>query len=417
MFVAVVVAAFVVVKGLGKTVQVAALLGGLAHSGLLRQPALIVCPATVIAHWVRELQTWWPPLRVIVLHESGAALRSRAKPSRATVVKAASVCASVLVTTYEGLRLDARALQSVSWGYAILDEGHRVRNPDAAVSAAAKALHTVHRLILTGAPIQNRLRELWSLFDFLMPGFLGTERQFNERYSKPILASRDAKASTKEQEAGTLALDALHRQVLPFLLRRMKEDVLNDLPPKIIQDYYSDLSEIQRVLYEDFSRTRAMSDAVGTVRGADAKNAGATHVFQALQYLRKLVNHPALVMSPQHPEYNKVEAMLTKSKSNLRDLQHAPKLLALQELLLDCGIGGGSPGTADEGPVVASHRALIFCQLKPMLDIIESDLFNNLAAWTVVNSVMEVRVPWMALGFADPSQNVASRHGVGAPGS
>jgi TATA-binding protein-associated factor len=81
-----------------------------------------------------------------------------------------------------------------------------------------------------------------------MPGFLGTERQFNERFSKPILASRDAKSSSREQEQGALALEALHRQVLPFVLRRMKEDVLDDLPPKIIQDYECELSEVQKML-------------------------------------------------------------------------------------------------------------------------------------------------------------------------
>lgn len=102
-------------------------------------------------------------------------------------------------------------------------------------SKAIKQLVAHHRLILSGTPIQNNVLELWSLFDFLMPGFLGTERQFMARYAKPILQSRDAKSSSKEQEAGVLAMEALHRQVLPFLLRRVKEDVLKDLPPKITQ--------------------------------------------------------------------------------------------------------------------------------------------------------------------------------------
>jgi TATA-binding protein-associated factor len=157
-----------------------------------------------------------------------------------------------------------------------------------------------------------------------MPGFLGTEAQFNEKFGKPIQASRDAKASSKEQERGALALEALHKQVLPFLMRRMKEDVLDDLPPKIIQDYYCELSEVQKMLYEDFSKMDPLLN-----ENSDQKKQG-THIFQALQYLRKLCNHPSLVLTPQHPQYEKVMAKLANEKRSIYDIQNAPKLLALQ---------------------------------------------------------------------------------------
>lgn len=97
--------------------------------------------------------------------------------------------------------------------------------------------------------------DLWSLFDFLMPGFLGTQQSFHEMYGKPITASKSA-SSVKEQEAGMRALDSLHKQVLPFILRRLKEEVLSDLPPKIIQDYYCNLSPLQLSLYQEFSKKR-----------------------------------------------------------------------------------------------------------------------------------------------------------------
>ncbi|KAJ8933842.1 hypothetical protein NQ314_013764 [Rhamnusium bicolor] len=139
----------------------------------------------------------------------------------------------------------------------LTDEGHIIKNGKTRTSVAIKALIANHRLILSGTPIQNNVLELWSLFDFLMPGFLGTEKQFTARYSRPILASRDPKCSSKDQEAGVLAMEALHRQVLPFLLRRMKEDVLDDLPPKITQDYYCELSPLQEQLYDDFSKSQA----------------------------------------------------------------------------------------------------------------------------------------------------------------
>ena len=156
-----------------------------------------------------------------------------------------------------------------------------------------------------------------------MPGFLGTAAQFNEKYGKPIHDSRDAKASSKEQEKGALALDALHKQVLPFVMRRMKEDVLEDLPPKIIQDYYCDLSDIQKMLYQEFSSMEKKNpDESGKEKGQ--------HVFQALQYLRKLCNHPSFVLTKNHPMYEKVMIKLQQEKRTINDIKNAPKLLALQ---------------------------------------------------------------------------------------
>jgi TATA-binding protein-associated factor len=129
-----------------------------------------------------------------------------------------------------------------------------------------------------------------------------------------------------------LALEALHKQVLPFLLRRLKEDVLNDLPPKIIQDYYCELSELQKYLYDDFSRSRAHVTAKDAVTDKRPNKEGAEqqHIFQSLQYLRKLCNHPSLVLSK---DAELIKATLSKVDSQtggLRDIQHAPKLLALR---------------------------------------------------------------------------------------
>lgn len=165
--------------------------------------------------------------------------------------------------------------------------------------------------------------ELWSLFDFLMPGLLGTSRQFTARYSRPILAARDPKATSQHQEAGALAMEALHRQVLPFLLRRVKEDVLKELPPKITQDYYCELSPLQKRLYEDFSKTHMPN---GIQEGVKNHH----HIFQALRYLQNVCNHPKLVLTPQHPEYAKITSGLAVDKSSLNDINHSAKLPALK---------------------------------------------------------------------------------------
>lgn len=136
-----------------------------------------------------------------------------------------------------------------------------------------------------------------------MPGFLGTFSHFNAKFAKPIAASREAKTSSKDAENGQKALELLHKQVLPFIMRRQKEQVLKDLPPKIVQDYYCDLSWIQARLYEDFSRqSKMLTDQSGLKQ----------NVFQMLLYLRKLCDHPSLIFNPSHPRFDELEQVLTR---------------------------------------------------------------------------------------------------------
>lgn len=131
-----------------------------------------------------------------------------------------------------------------------------------------------------------------------------------------------------------MALEALHKQVLPFLLRRLKEDVLNDLPPKIIQDYYCELSDLQKCLYDDFGKSKArtsVADTVGSTQN-DGSEPAQQHVFQSLQYLRKLCNHPALVLKDNKDVIESVfkQIGVSSGAGDLKDITHAPKLLALR---------------------------------------------------------------------------------------
>lgn len=333
-------------------------------------PSLVVCPPTLTGHWVYEVEKFVSPKYLNPLHYTGppterAKLQGRARKH------------NLIVASYDIVRNDIDFFGAIRWNYCILDEGHIIKNGRTKLARAIKQLRADHRLVLTGTPIQNNVLDLWSLFDFLMPGFLGTERQFVARYSRPILQSRDAKSSSKEQEAGVLAMESLHRQVLPFLLRRIKDDVLQDLPPKIIQDYYCELSPLQVQLYEDFAKSRAkkaVDDTVGTASDGDVNVHATAHVFQALQYLRKVCNHPKLVLNTHHPEYERIMQSLQQSNTPLSDIGHAAKLRSLKQLLLDCGIG--TAGQAEQEQVVHAHRALIFCQLKSMLDIVEKDLLK-----------------------------------------
>ncbi|KAI1330419.1 hypothetical protein F5Y16DRAFT_396387 [Xylariaceae sp. FL0255] len=364
--------------GLGKTLQTICIVASdhyyraeeFKKSGapeVRRLPSLIVCPPTLAGHWQQEIKTFAPFLSVTSFVGPPAERRARASQFATT---------DIVVTSYDVCRNDSDILQKQNWNYIVLDEGHLIKNPKAKISIAVKKLASNHRLILTGTPIQNNVLELWSLFDFLMPGFLGAEKVFLDRFAKPIAASRFNKASSKEQEAGALAIEALHKQVLPFLLRRLKEEVLDDLPPKILQNYYCDLSDLQRKLFEDF--TKKQGKKITEEAGREDKEAK-SHIFQALQYMRKLCNSPALVMTPADKRYEDTQRLLAKSGTSIEDPVHAPKLTALKDLLVDCGIGvEGSDANDPLYQPIKPHRALIFCQMKEMLDMVQNTVLKRM---------------------------------------
>lgn len=363
--------------GLGKTLQTITIMASdqFYRSKIFREsqspdhrplPNLVICPNSVTGHWKHEILNYTENF-VPLVYSGSPSERKELQPE-------CSGC-DFLIVSYEVLRNDIEFFQKLHFNYHVLDEGHIIKNSASKITQAVKSIRSNHRLILSGTPIQNNVLELWSLFDFLMPGFLGDEKQFTDRYAKPIIAmkniggfnpalSRNQRQSSRMdpkriQEAGTLALESLHKQVLPFLMRRLKEDVLKDLPPKIIQDYYCELSPLQKKLYEEFVQSQA-----GILH--DEKSSKSTHIFKALQFMRKLCNHPSLVVSENSKNYSEEILPYTIGQS-LSDVRNAPKLLALKELLDECGIGSETP----------SHRVLIFCQMKSMINLIENQLFGK----------------------------------------
>lgn len=394
--------------GLGKTLQSITLLSSSHHDRDVRWkatqppdatpiPSLIVCPPTLTGHWVHEIKQYSPNLRpVLYAGQPGERARMQSQLSKYDAV----------IMSYDVVRNDIAALAAMPWHYCVLDEGHIICSAKTKTSRAVKQIRAQHRIILSGTPIQNNVLELWSLFDFLMPGFLGTEAAFNERYARPVLACRSGKPSASEQEAATLALEALQKQIVPFLLRRLKEDVLDDLPPKIIQDIECDLGDIQKELYDTFVRSQARHATEDALADTDAaEDEPKQHVFQTLRYLRKLANHPSLVLNPEDPKHRQLLQVVEKERGTLQGLANAPKLQAVRQLLLDCGIGQ-EPTQGDamaaacaDAAAVSQHRVLIFCQMKQMLDVIERDLFRS-----VMPSVTYLRL--------DGSVPTEKRHGI-----
>lgn len=191
--------------GLGKTLQSICILASKIHERAevhkktkspdsVHLPSLVVCPPTLTGHWFHEIKTYADNLRPLLYTGT---------PAERTRLHGQMKKSDAVITSYEVVRKDIDYLSKIDWNYCILDEGHIIKNGRTKLTKAVKMIRANHRLILSGTPIQNNVLELWSLFDFLMPGFLGSEKAFNERFGKPILASRDAKSSSKEQEAGT----------------------------------------------------------------------------------------------------------------------------------------------------------------------------------------------------------------------
>lgn len=257
--------------GLGKTVQTIAHLLFEKQQGRLHGPALIVAPVSVIGNWQQELRTFAPSLKVLTLHGS-----------RRKELFHAIGSTDVVITGYPSLQLDSETLLAHEFSFVILDEAQMIKNPRARVSQMARALRTQHRLCLTGTPMENHLGELWSLFDFLQPGLLGNEKQFQRLYRTAI-----------EKNGNQPRAEALTRRIAPFLLRRTKDAVAKELPPKtrIVESIV--LDERQRDFYDGIrlamhQRVREAIEQQGLARSQIT-------VLDALLKLRQACCDPRLV--------------------------------------------------------------------------------------------------------------------------
>lgn len=182
-------------------------------------PTLIVCPATLMEQWVKYFHDWWPVIRCIMLHQSST--------FQGDVKYILSIIRSggILITSYAGIVIHQEELLKMKWHYVILDEGHKIRNPDAKVSKVVKRVLTPHRILLSGSPMQNSLKELWSLFDFVLPGKLGTLPAFMEHCANPITRGGYANASRLQEATALQVATMLKNAISPYLLRRTKNDV------------------------------------------------------------------------------------------------------------------------------------------------------------------------------------------------
>ncbi|KAI2615490.1 SNF2 family N-terminal domain-containing protein [Hypoxylon sp. NC1633] len=291
--------------GLGKTIQVISFIATLHHTKKLNKPVIVVAPATVLRQWANEFHRWWPPLRVSILHSSGSGMlnvrtedkieddderwdyagkKIKVNKHAKKIVDRVVKHGHVLVTTYAGLQTYGNLLTPVDWGYAVLDEGHKIRNPNSAVTVYCKELRTPNRVILSGTPLQNNLMELWSLFDFVFPMRLGTLMDFRTQFEIPIRAGGYANATNLQIMTAQKCAEVLKDAISPYLLQRLKVDVAADLPKKKEQVLFCNLTRPQRDAYELFLKSKEL-DAILT---------GSRNSLYGIDILRKICNHPDL---------------------------------------------------------------------------------------------------------------------------
>ncbi|HEY8902617.1 MAG TPA: DEAD/DEAH box helicase, partial [Chthoniobacterales bacterium] len=299
--------------GLGKTVQALAVIEALGEG-----TALVVCPSSLVWNWKREAERFLPGLPVLAIDGPDRAGKFAAIPHHRLVI-----------TSYALLRRDVDLYRDHAFKAVFLDEAQHIKNPDSQNAKSAYALAAASRFILTGTPIENSVRDLWSLFEFLLPGYLGNRNDFRERYEAPLLAGASGEIWSR-----------LSRRIGPYLLRRRKQDVLTDLPDKIEQVLEVELTEEQRATYgrlQEVARSQ-----VDQLRDHGQAGAARMRVLTALLRLRQACCDLRLL------------------GASGADSAVSAKIAALRELLGEAIDGG--------------HRVLVFSQFTAMLDLIEPAL-------------------------------------------
>lgn len=248
--------------GLGKTIQVISLILKMKEEKTLDKPVLVICPTTLMGNWMKELQMFAPALDAVIYH--GAERQLDLKHD-------------VILTTYAIMRIDVEELKKQQWGMIIVDEAQNIKNPDTAQTLAIKTLKSDIKIAMTGTPVENRLTELWSIFDFINHGYLGSLREFQKSYAIPIERFKENSRAAK-----------LKMSVSPFVLRRLKTDkhVITDLPEKMVLNDYCYLAKPQAVLYE--KTLNEMMEKISGFTGINRRG----NIFKLITALKQICNHP-----------------------------------------------------------------------------------------------------------------------------
>jgi superfamily II DNA or RNA helicase len=305
--------------GLGKTLQTLAFQRFIRQTQTGISPMLIVCPTSLVFNWLAEAKKFAPELKILALHGPERHARFDDIPA-----------SDIVLTSYALIRRDAEKYRGLEFDTVVLDEAQHIKNRQTQNAQAVKAVRAKHRLVLTGTPLENSVLDLWSIFDFLMPGYLGTAKDFRERYEQPIAKEKNAEAQSR-----------LARRLRPFMLRRLKKDVAADLPAKLEQVSFCELTPDQRGVYQQVieASRKEVLEAVGAQGIAKSRMV----VLTALLRLRQVCCDLRLL-----------------KLDNVKPANASGKLDLFGELLEEVIDGG--------------HRVLVFSQFVGMLTLLKERL-------------------------------------------
>ncbi|KAM0847095.1 hypothetical protein ACQ4PT_055225 [Festuca glaucescens] len=366
--------------GLGKTMQVSAFLAGLFHSGLIRR-VLVVAPKTLLTHWIKELSV--VGLRHMISDYSGSS-----NDARDFELRNAFKEGGILLTTYDIGRINYKKIrgdfyndandeeEGEFWNYVILDEAHFIKNPNTQRAQSLFEIPSVHRIAISGTPIQNNLKEMWALFHFCCPEVLGEKEEFRQRYELPIIRGNDKTASNRAKHIGSNVAKELRERIKPYFLRRMKSEVsletgLTDkrLPKKNELIIWLQLTDRQRQLYKAFLNSELAHLA-----------ASQGNPLAAITVLKKICDHPQIVT--KRAAEHILEGM--DGMLNNQEMEMAEKM-AMN--LADMAHDGDDDDVVEANPEVScklcfilallrnileeGHHVLIFSQTRKMLNLIQ----------------------------------------------
>ncbi|ODV86386.1 hypothetical protein CANARDRAFT_27609 [[Candida] arabinofermentans NRRL YB-2248] len=315
--------------GLGKTLQTISFLGYLRYFKNISGPFIVIVPKSTLDNWRREFAKWTPDVNVLVLQGD--------KQDRAQLIQERLLQADfdVCVTSFEMVIREKSKLGKIKWEYIVIDEAHRIKNEESALSQIIRLFYSKQRLLITGTPLQNNLHELWALLNFILPDVFGDNEVFDEWFENQGDEDQDQ------------VVKKLHKVLQPFLLRRVKADVEKSLLPKIETNVYVGMSEMQVKWYRNL-----LEKDIDAVNGVVGKREGKTRLLNIVMQLRKCCNHPYLFEGAEPgPPYTTDEHLVFNSG----------KMIVLDKLLKKL---------KEEG-----SRVLIFSQMSRLLDILEDYCF------------------------------------------